>query len=169
MSNWYPAFEDFSLTELMRDFPDLRTVVVTRMHPDHAGAAHKLKLTSCNLVAANREMGLVCPVSWYLDAFDRSSISKMDVNHTRKTEANLWYSRKLKPDYKLSDGESIPGFDDWLVLETPGHTDRDLSVYCPSHSVAYVANLMVEVKKKLIPPFLSFTLTVPRKSVSRIC
>ena len=50
-----PHLKAFIETGLMRDFADLHTVVVTHMHPDHAGAAHKLrKLTNCNLVAANQ-------------------------------------------------------------------------------------------------------------------
>ncbi|MCV5754598.1 hypothetical protein OFN51_37960, partial [Escherichia coli] len=56
-------------------------------------------------------------------------LARWMANRMRKPKRNLWYSRKLKPDIELIDGECIPGFDDWQVLETQGHTDRDLSVY----------------------------------------
>ncbi|MDA0146141.1 MBL fold metallo-hydrolase [Vibrio sp. RW] len=164
-----PHLKAFIEDELGREFNDLHTVVVTHMHPDHAGAAHKLrKLTNCNLVAANRDKDWYQGVDGILMHLTDLALARWMANRLGKPKANLWYSRKLKPDYKLSDGDSIPGFDDWLVLETPGHTDRDLSVYCPSHSVAYVADLMVEVKKKLIPPFPIFHPNQYRESVSRI-
>ncbi|MEZ9337498.1 MBL fold metallo-hydrolase [Vibrio splendidus] len=164
-----PHLRAFIKEELGREFSDLHTVVVTHMHPDHAGAAHKLrKLTNCNLVAANRDKNWYHGIDGILMHLTDLALARWMANRLGKPKANLWYSRKLKPDYKLSDGDSIPGFDDWLVLETPGHTDRDLSVYCPSHSVAYVADLMVEVKKKLILPFPIFHPNKYRESVSRI-
>ena len=164
-----PNLQTFIESTLNRNFNDLHTVVVTHMHPDHAGAAHKLRaLTNCKLVAADR------PKDWYqgwdgiLMHLTDLALARWMANRLGKPKANLWYSRKLKPDYKLSDGDTIPEFEDWVILETPGHTDRDLSVYCPSQSLAYVADLMVEVKQKLIPPFPIFHPNQYRKSVERI-
>ncbi len=46
--------------DLGRSFCDLKVVVVTHMHPDHAGGAHRLRqLTGCQVVAANRAL------DWY--------------------------------------------------------------------------------------------------------
>lgn len=86
----------------------------------------------------------------------------------RKPKRNLWYSRKLNPDIELVDGETIPGFEDWQVLETLGHTDRDLSVYHSEQSVLYVADLIVKVKKRLIAPFPIFHPNQYRLSVKRV-
>ncbi len=125
-----PHLRAFIETELMRDFSDLHTVVVTHMHPDHAGAAHKLrKLTNCHLVAANRDRWYHGIIGILMHLTDLA-LARWMANRLRNCSRRKSYGiqRKLKPDYKLSDGISIHGFDDWLVLETPGHTDRDLSV-----------------------------------------
>jgi glyoxylase-like metal-dependent hydrolase (beta-lactamase superfamily II) len=164
-----PHLKSFIEQDLGRDFYDLHTVVVTHMHPDHAGAAHKLRaLTGCKLVSADREFDWYARWDGMLMHLTDLALARWMANRLGRPKANLWYSRKLKPDYKLSDGESIPGFEDWVVLETPGHTDRDLSVYCPSERLAYVADLMVEVKQKLIPPFPIFHPNKYRQSVERI-
>ena len=46
--------------DLQRPLSDLKTLIVTHMHPDHAGAAHKLRrLTGCVIVSADK------PTQWY--------------------------------------------------------------------------------------------------------
>jgi glyoxylase-like metal-dependent hydrolase (beta-lactamase superfamily II) len=54
------------------------------------------------------------------------------------------------------------------VLETPGHTDRDLSVYHPEQDLLYVADLMVQVKNHLIAPFPIFHPNQYRQSLLRV-
>ncbi len=164
-----PHLKDFIESNLDRPFSDLHTVVVTHMHPDHAGAAHKLRaLTGCRLVAAKRDKDWYHGWDGFLMHLTDLALARWMANRLGKPKANLWYSRKLKPDFTLEDGDAIPEFLEWQVLETPGHTDRDLTVYCPSHKIAYVADLMVEVKKKLIPPFPIFHPNQYRISVERI-
>ena len=46
--------EQFITGNLGRSLTDLKLIVVTHMHPDHAGAAHKLrKITGCEIASAN--------------------------------------------------------------------------------------------------------------------
>ena len=123
-----PHLKDFIEHQLNRPFADLKLVVVTHMHPDHAGAAHKLRdLTGCQLLAAKRE------THWYggLDGW-------------------------------------LMHLTDWQILETPGHTDRDLSVYHAEQDVLYVADLMVQVKSHLIAPFPIFHPNQYRSSLKRV-
>lgn len=164
-----PHLKSFIESTLKRPFSDLKVTVVTHMHPDHAGAAHKLReLTGCQLVAAKRDKDWYGGWDGFLMHLTDLALARWMANRLGKPKANLWYSRKLKPDYELSDGDTIPYFDDWTVLETPGHTDRDLSVYCASLNLAYVADLMVEVKTNLIPPFPIFHPNKYRESVQRV-
>lgn len=143
-----PHLKDFIEHQLHRPFSDLKLVVVTHMHPDHAGGAHKLRdLTGCKLLAAKRENQWYSGVDGWLMHLTDLMLARWMANRMRKPKQNLWYSRKLKPDIELIDGQFIPGFDDWQVLETLGHTDRDLSVYHSEQDVLYVADLMVQVKK----------------------
>jgi glyoxylase-like metal-dependent hydrolase (beta-lactamase superfamily II) len=69
-----------------------------------------------------------------------------------KPNRNLWYSPHLKPDYRLTDQNILPGFADWCVLITSGHKDRYLSVLHKPTKRMYVADLIVKVKTRFIPP-----------------
>jgi len=154
---------------LQRPLTDLRLVVVTHMHPDHAGAAHKLrKITGCKIASANVDG------QWY-SGLDGIFMHLIDLQLTRwvankkqQKQRWLWYSRKLTPDYKLNDGDSLPGFNDWQALSTQGHTDRDLSLHhLPSNKV-YIADLIVRIRKGYIPPFPLFYPERYRNSLMKI-
>jgi len=149
--------KDFITQTLQRSLTDLKLIVVTHMHPDHAGAADKLrKLTGCKVASAN------VPGQWY-SGIDGKLMHITDIlltrwvaNKKQQIRRWLWYSSTLLTDYKLNDGEHLPGFDDWLALATPGHTDRDLSLqHLPSNRI-YIADLIVRTRKGFIPPFPVF-------------
>lgn len=159
----------FITHELQRPFSDLAAVVVTHMHPDHAGAAHKLRsITGCKIVSAKRDHHWYGGVSGFAMHLTDIMLARWVARRKNKPRRNLWYSRKLFADIELSDGEMIPGFEDWTVLETPGHTDRDLSLHHQEKGILYVADLMVEVKKHLISPFPVFHPNKYRASIKRI-
>lgn len=154
---------------LLRPLTDLSLVVVTHMHPDHAGAAHKLRnITGCKIACAN------VAGQWY-SGFDGKMMHITDLlltrwvaNKKQQKQRWLWYSSTLKPDFKLDDGDFLPGFDDWQALATQGHTDRDLSLHhLPSNQV-YIADLIVKIRKGYIPPFPIFYPERYRKSLSKM-
>jgi glyoxylase-like metal-dependent hydrolase (beta-lactamase superfamily II) len=145
--------EQFITVELRRPFDDLRLVVVTHMHPDHAGAAHKLrKKTGCEIASANMS------TQWYKGLGGRFmhlvdiGLAAWVASRMGKDRKNLWYSPHLKIDHALTDQDTLPGFDDWCVFCTPGHTDRDLSVWHIPTKRVYVGDLLVKVKDRFIPP-----------------
>jgi glyoxylase-like metal-dependent hydrolase (beta-lactamase superfamily II) len=159
----------FITDTLQRQLTDLHLIVVTHMHPDHAGAAHKLrKITGCKIAAANVEG------QWY-SGFDGKLMHLTDLlltrwvaNRIKRPQRWLWYSSKLSPDYKLNNNESLPGFDDWQAIETQGHTDRDLSLHhLPSNKI-YIADLIVTTRKGYIPPFPVFYPERYRNSLMKI-
>ncbi|WP_299076083.1 MBL fold metallo-hydrolase [uncultured Paraglaciecola sp.] len=148
-----PTLKQYIVDELRRPLTDLKLIVVTHMHADHAGAAHKLrKLTGCKIASAN------LPKQWYAGLGGRvmhlvdMMLALWVANRIAKPLKNLWYSPHLTVDHALVDNDILPGFGDWCVLETRGHTDRDLSVlHLPSKRL-YVADLLVNVKGRFIPP-----------------
>ena len=139
--------------DLSKSFSDLKLIVVTHMHPDHAGGAHKLrKITGCKIASTNM------PKQWYHGLSGRFThlvdiaLATWVASRMGKVRKYLWYSPHLKTDYLLNDQDNVPGFDDWCVLLTTGHTDRDLSVLHLASKRMYVADLLVKVKDRFIPP-----------------
>lgn len=159
----------FITQTLQRQFSDLTLVVVTHMHPDHAGAANKLrKITGCKIATANVSGQWYSGMEGRLMHLTDILLAKWVAKRMKKPRLNIWYSSQLIADYKLSDGEQLPGFSDWVTLATQGHTDRDLSLHhLPSNKV-YVADLMVKVKNKYIPPFPIFYPNRYRASLHKI-
>ncbi|PKI17807.1 MBL fold metallo-hydrolase [Colwellia sp. 12G3] len=159
----------FITQTLQRPFSDLTLVVVTHMHPDHAGAANKLrKITGCKIATANVSGQWYSGIEGRVMHLTDILLAKWVAKRMKKPRLNFWYSSQLTPDYKLNDGEKLPGFSEWVALATQGHTDRDLSLHhLPSNKV-YVADLIVKVKNKYIPPFPIFYPNRYRASLHKI-
>jgi len=160
---------DFFQSKLNRPLNDLKTIVVTHMHPDHAGAAHKLrKLSGCLIVSADKEnqwyKGLNGIMMHWIDVILTLYVGKK----MNKGIKNVMYNRKLNPDIKVSHGEKVVHFPDWILLETPGHTDRDLSVFHPDKNWIYVADLMIKLRTRFIAPFPIFHPNKYRKSLKYV-
>lgn len=154
---------------LQRPLTDLHLIVVTHMHPDHAGAAHTLrKITGCKIASANVKG------QWY-SGFDGKLMHLADLlltrwvaNKKKQPQRWLWYSSKLSPDFTLNDGDSLPGFADWQAIETQGHTDRDLSLHHLPSKRVYIADLIVSTRNGFIPPFPVFYPERYRNSLKKI-
>jgi glyoxylase-like metal-dependent hydrolase (beta-lactamase superfamily II) len=150
----FQTLSDFFANDLLRPLSDLKVVLVTHMHPDHAGCAHYLRhKTGCKVISFDKEhqwyRGIKGRVAHIIDM----GLALWVAGKMKRPRKNIWYHPHLKPDITLQDQQIVPGFDEWQVFETPGHTDRDLSImHMPSKRI-YVADLIVKVKGKLSPPF----------------
>ncbi len=146
--------EHFISDTLQRPLTDLHLIVVTHMHPDHAGAAHKLrKITGCKIASANVQGQWYKGFSGRLRHLTDLLLTRWVANKIKKPQRWLWYSSQLSPDYKLNDNENLPGFEDWQALATQGHTDRDLSLHHLPSNTVYIADLIVATRRGFIPPF----------------
>ena len=154
---------------LNRPLTDLKLIVVTHMHPDHAGAAHKLrKIAGCKIASANVAGQWYSGFDGFLMHLTDLLLTRWVANKIKQPQRWLWYSRKLSPDITLNDHEYLPGFEDWQVIETQGHTDRDISLHhLPSNKI-YIADLIVMTRKGYIPPFPVFFPKRYRQSLKKI-
>ncbi|WP_350562843.1 MBL fold metallo-hydrolase [Psychrobacter sp. CAL346-MNA-CIBAN-0220] len=139
---------------LQRPVTDLKVVIVTHMHPDHAGGAAKLKKsTGCQILSADKSQQWYNGISGQLMHLVDTGLAYYVAKRQGCRPKNLWYSAHLHPDITVQDGDLIPEFDDWQVFETPGHTDRDLSLFhLPSRQV-YTADLIIKLRHKFVAPF----------------
>lgn len=151
------VIEDFIVNKLERKMAEIALIVVTHMHPDHAGAASYLrKKYGCKIAASN------VAGQWY-SGFDGKLMHLADMlltlwvaSRKKKPKKYVYYPSKLTPDYYLADQVNLPGFDDWQVHFTQGHTDRDISLLHMPSKQMYVADLIVKVKGTFIPPYPVF-------------
>lgn len=74
-------------------------------------------------------------------------------NATRTPFENLWFGKKLAFDHPLTHGEPLPGFSDWQVIETPGHTSHDVVFYHDESRTLYAADVVLYVAGAYKLPF----------------
>lgn len=159
----------FITENLNRPITDLSLIVVTHMHPDHAGAAAKLRqLSGCKVAGAN------VSGHWYQGVKGRMmhladiAATQWVAKKQHREKKLVWYPAKLKLDIKLNDEQKLLGFEEWQALFTQGHTDRDISLrHLPSNKI-YIADLFVRIRKKLSPPIPIFYPKRYRRSLEKI-
>ncbi len=146
--------ENFITKKLERSMSDLKLIVSTHMHPDHAGAAPFLRKKYNIPIAANEEVD-----QWYSGiggAFQHRFDILMAlyvVRKQKKTIRNISFPRKIKPDYLLKDNDSLPFFSDWKVLTAPGHTSHQIVLYQKKEEILYAADVLLRVNGKCQLPF----------------
>lgn len=154
---------------LKRPITDLKVVVVTHMHPDHAGGAIAFKkATGCLIVSSRKN------TQWY-SGMNGRIMQGVDIlmAHYVATRLNkqikyLGYPRYLTPDVAVVDGDTLPYFDDWQVFETPGHTDRDLSIYHPDTGQIYTADLIIKLRHKYVTPIPIYIPRIYQSSLAKV-
>ncbi|MCO4799187.1 MAG: MBL fold metallo-hydrolase, partial [Colwelliaceae bacterium] len=96
---------------LNRPLNHLKLIVVTHMHPDHAGGARKLRgLTGCNIACANVSGEWYSGLDGKLMHITDILLTRWVANKMKKKQRWLWYPTKLNADFKLNDGEILPNF-----------------------------------------------------------
>ena len=133
---------------------EISLALVTHMHPDHAGGAPLLRRRFRTQIAAHADID-----QWYR-GFRGASQHIVDtlLGHysARQQFGKLeraWYPRRLKPDYRLTDGQALPGFPDWRAYAAPGHTLYDMVFYHPEEELLYAGDLVVKFGEKIVLPF----------------
>jgi len=145
---------DYITNELNRPIEHLSAIIVTHMHPDHAGAANTLKQRyGCKIYSGNARGEWYNGIDGFLMYLTDVLLGQWVAKRLRKPRKSLWFWPRLNVDLLLNDGQLIPQFEDWQVIETHGHTDRDISLFHQPTKKVYVADLAVTVKNNYIPPF----------------
>lgn len=167
--NDVPHVLDFVENTLCRPRQDLKLVTVSHLHPDHAGGAHRLRrLVGCQIASLNKSG------QWYQGASGLAMYSIDSVlawyvaYRQRKPLKPLLYCPYLFPDYQLNDGDSLPGFTDWQVLDTHGHTDRDMSLWHSATGQVYVGDVLIKLRHKYVSPFPVYFVKHYYQSLQRI-
>lgn len=145
--------EDYCWQVLKRSPLEIKLVVVSHIHPDHSGGAALLRKNFGAAIAAHKDMdrwysGLGGLIQQAMDCFMMQGVAW----RTRGKIERALFSRKIKADFLLDDGDQLPGFADWKVIHVPGHTSHDLVLYNEKESLLYASDCVCDVKGTLRIP-----------------
>jgi glyoxylase-like metal-dependent hydrolase (beta-lactamase superfamily II) len=131
--------------ELKRDIHDVKLVICSHDDPDHMGGLRRLaalchaEIAIPHYSGALREKFLGDPAGFFIRAITslreglRARMWTMYFNPKRGQRARkkpkyqgkkglLKSSRHIKQWHRIAGNQSLPGFEDWQVLHTPGHS-----------------------------------------------
>lgn len=146
--------ENFITQKLNRPMSDLKLIISTHMHPDHAGAATFLRTKYGVPIAAFHEADL-----WYSNLGGKIQ-QKLDiflayyvVRKHHEPKRTFSYPTKIKPDFLLFDQDKIPFFEDWQAIHAPGHTSHMIVIYHKTQKILYAGDVVLKIKEKCQLPF----------------
>lgn len=159
----------FCREKLKRPMSDITLCVVTHIHPDHAGGAKVLKKKFGIPLAAHRDIdrwyrGPTGSLQHIIDIIMAQSMRSLQGRRLRRA----WYSKKLRPDTILDDGDRLPGFPAWEALHIPGHTLHDIAIYHSEKKILYAADAVISERGKFLPPIPVFFRGKMRQSYDKM-
>ncbi len=72
---------------------------------------------------------------------------------TGKRLENIRSPRTLAFSHPLEEGQRLPFFEDWEVVDLPGHTAHDTALYNRRKEILYAGDALLMLKRKLTLPF----------------
>ena len=135
--------------------PDqVRLIVLTHYHPDHAGdLANLVKATSAKVAVHRQEAGVLNGEGGVPSPFHNAVLARVT-----QPFVSLFYGRPVQVDYPLNDGDTLPMAEDIQLIHTPGHTPGSMCLYLASKKLLIVGDALEYRSQKLSPPARSVTL-----------
>ncbi|PIE70534.1 MAG: Zn-dependent hydrolase [Deltaproteobacteria bacterium] len=138
---------------LKRSLADLRLVVVTHIHPDHAGGSDFFRKKGIPIAApAGINQWYAGPGGFIQHKID-ICLSYLVVYLSRSPIKSLWYHRQVQATTDLFHKSRLPAFDDWTVICVPGHTWHDIALYHPDSGILYAGDTLIRVNGRFNLPF----------------
>jgi glyoxylase-like metal-dependent hydrolase (beta-lactamase superfamily II) len=176
---------------LNRPREDIKLVVCTHDHADHIGGVLALA-RECNAaiaipLASNSSLRKFrnCPTGhlhlqrttfieffrprmWNMYFKPRRNVVRQPVQ--KASIPSKMSDRLVKPDFRMKDNEEIPGFPDWRVIHTPGHTwDSCCFYHTPTQSLITGDTLLgSQTRNRLVTPAILSNPSQLRASLTRL-
>jgi len=119
---------------LKRKPSEIKTIVLTHFHADHAGNACDLKKLSGAKVAIHEAD------ADYVNGRKTQPVPRGGMGMFFKILMSLFFrSRPVEPDIKLCDRDTIAGL---TTIHTPGHTPGSICLFDPASKILFVGDLL---------------------------
>lgn len=145
--------ENYITKTLKRNWSDLKLVISTHAHPDHMGGLKYFKEKGVEVAGPKNLNSWYNGPSGFFTYWVDILLTYLVAMSKKKNFQNILFPRQIKLDLELSEGDTIPGFEGWKILECPGHTNVDLSIYHASTKKIYIADNFVGRSMKIFRPY----------------
>jgi len=154
---------------LNRPVTDIKLIVVSHIHPDHAGGAGKLRKKYGIPVAAHQDIdtwyrGIAGSIQHALDCYLVQIVAK----RYRDSVKRVFFRKKINPDIILNNNDVLPFYPEWRVIHAPGHTLHHIVLYHEVEGILFLPDLIVEVKGQYQLPIPVFFKGVMKSSYEKL-
>ena len=119
-------------SELKRKPADIKTIILTHHHVDHAGSLYDMKK------ATNAKVAIHALDADYISGKKKQVIKVKGMKSLIiRIFGILFKAKNVEPDQLLKDNDSVKGY---VVVHTPGHTEGSISLYGPANKVIFVGD-----------------------------
>ncbi len=148
-------------TNLSRKLSDVKTIVLTHAHVDHARGAYSIKKATGAKLAVHEAD------SEYVSGNQKLPSPKGAIGFLFEIISPFFKSKPVDVDQRLKDNDTIGRL---TVLHTPGHTPGSISLYDRERRLVFVGDTIRYMKGKLEGPPRQFTTDMKEaiKSVEKI-